>query len=43
MDVFGEFNPATHGSAGKYDLARLGALKTRVEGAILFLHRLVAG
>lgn len=43
MDVFGEFNPATHGSAGKYDLARFGALKTRVEGAILFLHRVVTG
>lgn len=43
MDVFKEFNPATHGPAGTYGLAQLGALKTRVEGAILFLHRLVTG
>ncbi len=42
MTLFNEFNPATHGEAGKYDLARLGAMKARVEGAIQFLHRIVS-
>ena len=42
MDLFGDFNPATHGEAGRYDLVQLGAIKTRVEGAIKFLHRIVA-
>lgn len=41
MALFGEFNPATHGEAGKYSLTQLGAIKTRVEGAIQFLHRIV--
>ena len=43
MDLFGEFNPATHGEAGRYTLVQLGAIKTRVEGAIQFLHRIVSG
>ncbi len=41
MDLFGELNPATHGKAERYDLVQLGAIKTRVEGAIQFLHRIV--
>jgi hypothetical protein len=41
MELFGVFNPATHGSAGKYDMLQLSAIKTRVEGAIQFLHRIV--
>lgn len=43
MNVFGEFNPATHGAAGRYDLVYLGAMKIRVEGAIQLLHRVVTG
>jgi hypothetical protein len=42
MSLFGEFNPATHGTAGRYDLAQLSTMKARVEGAILFLHRIVS-
>ncbi len=42
MELFGAFNPATHGEAGRYDLAQLRALKIRVEYAIQFLHRVVA-
>jgi hypothetical protein len=42
MDLFGVFNPATHGEAGKYDITQLQAIKTRVEGAIQFLHRIVS-
>jgi hypothetical protein len=41
MNLFGEFNPATHGEAGKYDFVQLSAIKMRVEGAIQFLHRIV--
>jgi len=37
LGLFREFNSATHGAAGKYDLPRLTALKVRVEGAIQFL------
>lgn len=43
MNVFGEFNPATHGAAGRYDLVYLGAMKIRVEGTIQLLHRVVTG
>lgn len=39
--LFRVFNDGTHGSAGTYDLAQLASLKTRVEDAIRFLHRLV--
>jgi hypothetical protein len=41
MSLFGEFNSATHGSAGRFDLNQLGVLKTRVEDAIRFIHRVV--
>jgi hypothetical protein len=39
--LFGVFNDATHGHAGKFDLPQLASLKVRVEDAIRFLHRLV--
>lgn len=42
MELFGAFNPATHGDAGLYDLVQLGAIKSRIEGAIQFLHRIVS-
>jgi hypothetical protein len=41
MELFRAFNPATHGEAGRYDLSQLGSIKTRAEGAIQFLHRIV--
>ncbi|MBR0644876.1 pPIWI-associating nuclease domain-containing protein [Plastoroseomonas hellenica] len=40
LDLFQIFNSATHGAAGKYDMAKLLAIKKRVEGGILFLSRL---
>lgn len=40
VDLFQVFNSATHGEAGKYDFNRLSAIKTRVEGGIIFLSRL---
>jgi len=42
IDLFGAFNDGTHGHAGRFTMPQLAALKTRVEGAILFLHRIVA-
>ncbi|WP_200829905.1 hypothetical protein [Microbacterium sp. SLBN-154] len=39
--LFDDFNGGTHGPAGRFDFAQLAALKTRVEGAIQFLHRIV--
>lgn len=42
MYLFGTFNPATHGEAGRYDFNQLQAIKGRVEGAIQFLHRIVS-
>lgn len=42
MDLFSTLNPATHGEAGLYDFSQLRAIKTRVEGAIQFLHRVVS-
>ena len=41
--LFREFNDGTHGSAGRFDLGQLSAIKVRVEGAIQFLHRIVSG
>lgn len=40
LDLFHEFNSATHGPAGKFTLRQLGALKQRVEDAIFFVMRL---
>ena len=39
--LFRDFNDGAHGSAGRFDLAQLGAIKTRVEDAVHFLHRIV--
>jgi len=41
MDLFNDFNSATHGESGRFDMLQLGAIKTRVEGAIQFLQRVV--
>ena len=40
--LFSEFNHGTHGTAGRFSISQLRALKTRVEQAIQFLHRVVA-
>lgn len=42
MALFGEFNSGTHGAAGQFTLDQLRTLKTRVEHAIGFLHRIVS-
>ncbi len=39
--LFRIFNSGTHGTAGKYDLPKLVAIKERVEGTILLLARIV--
>lgn len=41
LGLFQVFNSATHGAAGKYEMAKLVAIKKRVEGGIFFLSRLV--
>ena len=41
VTLFDDFNHGTHGNAGKFDLVQLTAIKTRVEGAIQFIHRVV--
>ncbi len=41
ITLFREFNDATHGSAGRFDLPQLSAIKRRVEDAVRFLHRVV--
>lgn len=41
VTLFGLFNEGTHGSAGKFDLHQLAAIKRRVEDAIQFLYGLV--
>ena len=41
VTLFKDFNNATHGSAGRFNLSQLESLKTRVEDGILFLHKLV--
>jgi hypothetical protein len=40
IDLFKAFNDGTHGTAGRFTMAQLAALKRRVEDAILFLHRI---
>lgn len=42
IDLFGEFNDATHGSAGHFSIGQLQTIKRRVEDALLFLHNIVA-
>ena len=41
LALFRVFNDGTHGRAGRFDIARLLAIKQRVEGAIVFLSRLL--
>lgn len=40
IDLFDEFNSGTHGSAGKFGMEQLSALKNRVEDAIKFVYRI---
>lgn len=40
LALFHEFNSATHGRSGKFNLGQLGALKRRVEDAIYFIMRI---
>ena len=39
LELFRVFNDGTHGSAGRLGVAQLRAVKTRVEDAIKFIHR----
>lgn len=41
VDLFQLFNKGAHGSAGKFDLAQLQAIRNRVEDGIMFLSGLV--
>jgi hypothetical protein len=40
IELFRVFNAATHGSAGRFDLHELGAVKERAESGIFFLIQL---
>ena len=42
VTLFDEFNSGTHGHAGRFDLAALTAIKSRVEGAIHFVARIAS-
>lgn len=42
LALFGEFNEGTHGGAGRFGLEHLRAIKSRVEDAIRFVHRILA-
>ena len=41
LGLFRVFNDGTHGQAGRFDIPKLLAIKERVEGAIVFLSRLL--
>lgn len=41
LKLFRTFNDGTHGSAGTFDISTLRALKSRVEGAIRFVSRII--
>ncbi len=41
LELFQTFNKGTHGSAGKFDLPQLHAIRQRVEDGIMFLSRLI--
>lgn len=41
LTLFRVLNDGTHGSAGRFDLVQLGAIKNRMEDAVRFLHRIV--
>lgn len=40
VELFGEFNEGTHGSAGHFSIGQLQTIKQRVEDALLFLHEI---
>lgn len=40
LTLFRMFNDGTHGHAGKFSIPQLAAIRTRVESAITFMHRL---
>ncbi len=40
MQLFGIFNDGTHGSAGKFEISTLFAIKRRVEDGIIFLTKI---
>ena len=42
LELFDVLNAGTHGRAGRYDIAALGAIKRRVEDGLMFLARLAA-
>jgi len=42
LDLFHVLNDGTHGSAGRYSLTQLGAVKRRVEHGVVFLANLVS-
>lgn len=42
IELFGLFNDATHGPAGKHEFSKLQAIKKRVMGGIMFLAALAA-
>ncbi|MHA6628350.1 pPIWI-associating nuclease domain-containing protein [Pseudonocardia sichuanensis] len=42
LTLFRTFNEGTHGSAGKFGIGQLGSIKERVEGAIRFIHHIIA-
>jgi Predicted pPIWI-associating nuclease len=42
IQLFNEFNEATHGVAGKFGFSRLQAMRRRVEGGIMFLATIAA-
>lgn len=41
VTLFTIFNEGTHGSAGRFDLHQLSAIKRRVEDAVRFLYRVI--
>ncbi|WP_106248289.1 hypothetical protein [Allonocardiopsis opalescens] len=42
LSLFRTFNDGTHGHAGRFTITELTAIRTRVESAISFLHRVVS-
>ena len=42
LSLFRTFNDGTHGHAGRFDITELSAIRTRVEGAIRFVHTVVS-
>ena len=41
LQLFREFNDGTHGSAGRFSLDQLSAIKKRVEDAVAFLWSII--